>query len=266
MEIRNEGAWEEINRNRDFMKFDFSNTSLKSDVKSDQDKKLPQPPLGNACKGKIIELQSDFEHDMENISYANLLDIRRSERVFNADIPMTQTQLAFLLWSTQGVQKIHGNNYCTFRPVPSGGARHSFELYFIARAVEGLKQGIYRYAPFEHVGEKRAAVELISEIDDCESKILELFLGYKGPENASVILLLSCVAYRSEWRYGTFAHRAMLIDLGHVGQNIMLSASAMGLGSCCYAAYDQDLCDRILCIDGYEEYTVYACTVGSIRK
>jgi nitroreductase len=58
----------------------------------------------------------------------------------------------------------------------------------------------------------------------------------------------------------------MLIDLGHIGQNIMLSASAVGLGSCCYAAYDQDLCDKMLCIDGKEEFTVYVCTVGTIEK
>ena len=265
METRNEGVWDRINNNREFMKFNFSETSMESEYESDQDKKLPQPPLGKACSGKIIELESGFENVMQHDSYSELLDIRRSERKFDADYLMTQQQLSFLLWSAQGVQKIHGNNYCTFRPVPSGGARHSFELYFIPRAVEGLEKGIYRYAPLQHIGEKRAAAEFLGKLDECEDKILKVFLDYKGPENASVILLLSCEAYRSEWRYGHFAHRAMLIDLGHAGQNIMLSAAAMGLGSCCYAAYDQDFCDKLLCIDGYEEYTVYACTIGSVK-
>jgi nitroreductase len=56
----------------------------------------------------------------------------------------------------------------------------------------------------------------------------------------------------------------MLIDLGHLGQNVMLSAVDMGLGSCCIAAYDQRLCDAFLEIDGVDEYTVYMITVGSI--
>jgi len=98
-----------------------------------------------------------------------------------------------------------------------------------------------------------------------EIKISEIFLKYP-PKNASVILLLSCVPYIKEWRYGYLAHRPILMDLGHVGQNIMFSSTAMGLGSCCYAAYDQDLCDKILGIDGQEEFTVYVCAVGNICK
>ena len=263
MDTRNEGFWEDINRNRDFMKME-TYVDMQTTFKSDQTKKLPQPPLGHACKGEITELDSDFENVTQNISYASLLDIRRSVRAFD-DAPITQKQLSFLLWSTQGIQEVRNNGYATFRPVPSGGARHPFELYFIAISVEGLKQGIYRYAPLEHKGEKKAAVEFKGELDNYDKKIAELFLNYP-PKNVSVVLLLSCVAYRSEWRYGRLAHRPMLIDLGHVGQNIMLSASALGLGSCCYAAYDQKLCDNILNIDGYEEYTVYVCSAGNIRK
>ena len=266
MDNRNEGNWETINRNRDFMKFTSLEKfqALQTSVKTDQTKKLPQPPLGYPCKGQITELECGFDCDM-NISYANLLDLRRSVRVFDENIQITQKQLAFLLWSAQGVQEIRGNNYATFRPVPSGGARHPFELYFIAISVEGLKQGIYRYAPLEHTGEKRAAIEYKSDIENCDTIISEIFLHYP-PKNASLILLISCVAYRAEWRYGHMAHRAMLIDLGHVGQNIMLSSAALGLGSCCYAAYDQDLCDQLLCLDSHEEYTVYVCSAGSISK
>jgi SagB-type dehydrogenase family enzyme len=264
MDIRNEGFGEVINRNRDFMKFPNSETFLiiQNTVKSDQTKELPQPPIGRICEGEIIELQSDFEHEIKNNSYMDLLDIRRSERVFDANNSMTQTQLAFILWSSQGIQKNIG---ITFRPVPSGGGLHPFELYFIVRSVEGLKQGVYRYAPLEHIGEKRVAVEFKGELNDLDTKISDLFLKFP-PKNASVILLLSCVPYRKEWRYGYLAHRPILMDLGHVGQNIMLSSTAMGLGSCCYAAYDQDLCDKILGIDGHEEFTIYVCAVGNINK
>lgn len=264
MEKRNEG-FEEINyRNRDFLKFPNSETFsiIQNTVKTDQTKKLPQPPLGRNCEAEVIELQSDFEHEIKNNSYMDLLDLRRSERVFDANNPMTQTQLAFILWSAQGIQKKTG---VTFRPVPSGGALHPFELYFIVRSIEGLKQGIYRYAPLEHIGEKHVAVEFKDELNDLDIKVSEIFLKYP-PKNASVILLFSCVPYIKEWRYGYLAHRPILMDIGHVGQNVMLSSTAMGLSSCCYAAYDQDLCDKILGIDGQEEFTVYVCAVGNICK
>jgi nitroreductase len=46
----------------------------------------------------------------------------------------------------------------------------------------------------------------------------------------------------------------------------MLSAAALGLGSCCIAAYDQKLCDEALGLDGIGEYTVYAIPVGYVKK
>ena len=37
---------------------------------------------------------------------------------------------------------------------PSGGARHSIETYVVIRDVEGLRPGIYHYAPDRHTLEK----------------------------------------------------------------------------------------------------------------
>jgi len=262
-DIRNEGMWEEIDRNRDYMKCpDFSGIM----ASSDQEKEMPQPPLGTPAKGQPIELDADFSDVIENSLYSELLDKRRSERVYGRDTPMSQKQLAFLLWSTQGVQEIRGANYATLRPVPSGGARHAFETYFIVRDVEGLEAGIYRYLPLEHIGEKRVAVEYLGELPDHKERVTEMLAGQKWAAYAPVTVFFSCVAYRAEWRYCNMAHRVVLIDLGHVGQNLMLSASAMGLGSCCIAAYDQALCDKVLGLDGYEEYTVYACTIGKAKR
>jgi SagB-type dehydrogenase family enzyme len=262
MDIRNEGLWEGIKHSRDFMKC----PNLIDGQKSDQGKKLPQPPLGFTVDGEVMDLPPDFEREVLFPSYTSLLDSRRSERIYDEKASMTQGQLAFLLWSVQGIQGIRGDNYATLRPVPSGGARHAFELYFAVRAVDGLKQGIYHYLPLKHIGEKRVSVRFKSELDDYEDKITEMLAGQKWAANAPVVVFLSCAAYRGEWRYSTAAHRVMLIDLGHAGQNLMLSASAMGLGSCCIAAYDQNICDKTLGLDGDEEFTVYACAVGKPRQ
>jgi SagB-type dehydrogenase family enzyme len=79
-------------------------------------------------------------------------------------------------------------------------------------------------------------------------------------------LLFTCLPYRGEWRYRQMAHRVMLIDVGHVGQNAMLSASALGLGSCCLAAFDSAKCDDALGVNGVDEYTIYAVTAGNINE
>jgi len=261
-ETRNEGVWEDINRNRDFMKCpDFT----KFMPNTDQSKELPQPPFHPKAKGEVTLLSADFEKAVTTDSYMKLLDERRSLRTYDPDVPMTKEQLAFLLWSTQGIQDVRGSGYASLRPVPSGGARHPFETYFFARNVEGLEQGVYRYLPDEHIGEKKVAVEFISSLPNHEEQINNMLAGQKWGIYAPVVVFYTCVAYRAEWRYTTMAHRVVLIDLGHVGQNFMLSAEAMGLGSCCLAAYDPELCDKALGVDGYEEYTVYVCTVGKAK-
>jgi len=252
---------DEIKHNRDFMKCPPFKDIMTA---SDQQSGVPHPPHGKQITGELTELPP-FD-SLKPKSYMDLLDIRRSERVFRIK-PVSGEQLAFLLWSAQGIQSYRGaDNAAVLRPVPSGGARHPFEMYAAVNNVSGLKNGLYRYAPLMHIGEKKAAVEYVGGFDDYKNQITDMLAGQKWASKAPVVLFLSCVPYRGEWRYDRAAHRVMLIDLGHVGQNIMLSAAAVGLGSCCIAAYDQQLCDAALGFDGTDEYTVYAAVIGEPRN
>jgi len=229
---------------------------------SDQAKGIPRPPHGHAACGELIELPA-FDTPTNRIAYADLLDMRRSERFFTQKA-VTGAELAFLLWSTQGIQSFAGaNQVATLRPVPSGGARHPFELYFIAQNVEGLAPGLYRYVPLAHVGEKRVSVSYLGAFEDHKPRMTALLAGQKWASSAPLVLFFTAVPYRAEWRYDLASHRVMLIDLGHAGQNVMLSAKALNLGSCCCAAYDQKLCDEALGVGGLEEYTVYAIPIGT---
>jgi len=107
-------------------------------------------------------------------------------------------------------------------------------------------------------------LEYIKPIADYEIQMKDAVAGQGWATGASVMLFVSCVPYKAEWRYRGLAHRVLLIDLGHLGQNAMLSAAAMGLGSCCMAAYNQAKCDQVLGVDGVDEYTVYVISVGTL--
>jgi SagB-type dehydrogenase family enzyme len=226
-------------------------------AQSDQQKGVTPPPWGFVKEGEKFTISVPAVPPVD--SYAKLLDIRRSVRKY-ADVPMTQGALAFYLWSTQGVQHTRGD-VATFRPVPSGGARHPFETYLAIRAVEGLAPGLYYYSPADNIGEKTVTLTRIGELPSAE-KVTESLAGQSWTEGAPVIAYYSCVPYKAEWRYVHMAHRVMLIDLGHLGQNAMLSAAALGLGSCCMAAYDQAVSDEIFGLDGENEYVVYAISLG----
>jgi len=43
-----------------------------------------------------------------------------------------------------------------------------------------------------------------------------------------------------EWRYGLSAHRVILIDAGHLCQNLYLLCEAVDAGTCAIGAYDQE--------------------------
>lgn len=243
---------ETIRKNRDFMKSAFGREA----VVSDQQKLLPQPPLVTAAKSQQrIALTMEFSDVVLEHDYVKLLRDRVSNR-FYAEDPMTLDQLAFLLWSTQGVRAIRGKNYAALRPVPSAGARHAFETYLLVSNVQGLEQGVYHYLPMEH------ALEPISLRQNMAQTMAECACNQKWAGKATVTFVYTAVAYRGEWRYTVNAHRVMLIDAGHIVQNLYLSAQAIGCGTCAIAAFQQDLTDQLLQVDGQEEFTVYMAPVG----
>ncbi len=245
-----------IAEGRKFMK-SFS-TSPYDDFVSDQQLKLPQPPLVKApMTAQAMQLPRNFNDlDLKN-DFITLLTERRSSRVYTQQ-PISLLQLSFLLWATQGIKDIRGKSYATLRTVPSGGARHGFETYLLVQNVEGLQPGAYHYLPVKH------QLEFLYQVKDLPAAISISLEGQSWASKASVIFYWSFVPYRCEWRYGIWAHRVALIDAGHVGQNLYLACEALGLGTCAIAAFDMAVCDSLFGLDGEEEFTVYAFPVGTV--
>lgn len=229
---------------------------------TDQRLGLAQPPI---CKPAgatdKIALPEQVDEAVVQNQYTQLLRQRRSRRVYNADATITLQQFAFMLWSCQGVEKVIGKEKkATLRPVPSGGARHAFETYVTVRNVQGLKAGLYHYLPLEN------AVEFLREMPNYEEEVTAAMDGQAFAAQAAALMIWSCVPYRSEWRYGLAAQRLMMMDVGHVGQNAYLSAEALGLATCCMAAFDQAECDKMLGLDGEEEFSLYAVPIGKEKE
>lgn len=249
-----------IEKNRKFTKGYRNDDPIEKEFQSDQELKKPQPPLAKAAVTPVEEhimLNKDFENlEIKN----NLVDVireRKSSRIFTQE-NMSLEQLSFLLWATQGVKEIRGKSYATIRTVPCGGARHQFETYLLVRGVEGLENGAYHYLPLEH------SLEFLGVVDDMERKITESMCGQGWAAKANVVFYWSMVPYRVEWRYGIFAHRAALIDVGHVGQNLYLACTGLGVGCCAIASFEDQWCTDIFGLDGEEEYVVYAVPVGTV--
>ncbi len=251
-----------IHSGRNFTKGYQENDPYMKEWESDQEQRLPQPPLVKAAvtpENQWIKLPRDFSGLTMKNDLVSLIRDRRSARIYTEE-DMSLEALSFLLWATQGIKSIRGRSYATLRTVPCGGARHEFETYLLIRKVTGLKSGAYHYLPMEH------ALEYLHPVEEIETVISDTLCGQSWAAKANVVFYWSMVAYRVEWRYGIYAHRPALMDVGHVGQNLYLGCTGLSLGCCAIAAFQHELCCQVFDLDGEEEYIVYTTAVGSIRE
>jgi SagB-type dehydrogenase family enzyme len=181
---------------------------------------------------------------------------RESRRRFLPE-PLTMDELAFLLWSTQGVRsRLH--EAAVLRTVPSAGCRHPFETRLAVLSVGTLSPGIYRYLPLDH------ALVLERSPDHLAGRITAAVRGQRFAGEAAVTFIWTAVPARTEWRYAEAAAKVIALDAGHICQNLYLACEAIGAGTCAIAAYNQDRADELAGVDGHDEFVVYLAPVGKV--
>ena len=96
-------------------------------------------------------------------------------------------------------------------------------------------------------------------------KISRACLGQSFIGESAVVFVWAAIPYRTEWRYSVIAYKDILIEAGHICQNLYLACEAIGAGICAIAAYDQKAMDSLIGVDGIDEFTVYLAPVGKIE-
>ena len=248
---------EAVREVRDGMK---SSLTVETDWVSDQMKGVAMPSSQKACDPACerIALPKPDQATLKKPDLLACIADRKSRRKYSA-ANLTLEELAYLLWATQGVRKAlpSGRHY---RTVPSAGARHSFETYLVIQHVEGLKPGVYRYLPFDH------QLVFLFTAEDLPEKMTTLASEQPFVGNSAVCFIWSSIPYRMEWRYGRESERVILMDVGHVCQNLYLAAESIDCGTCGVAAYEQAALDKFLGLDGKDEFVIYLAPVGKVAR
>jgi SagB-type dehydrogenase family enzyme len=177
---------------------------------------------------------------------------RRSTRSFSHR-PMPMKELSFLLWASTGIQR--GERGRESRTVPSAGALYPIETYVIANNVKDLEKGLYHYSVGDHALEELRLADLGEE---AARAALEQEMCAEAP----VVFVWTAVFQRSKWKYGQRAYRYVYLDAGHIAQNLALSATSIGMGTCQIGAFFDEEVNRILGVDGTEESAIYLAVVG----
>jgi len=184
-------------------------------------------------------------------SFERALYERHSLREFGA-APLPLAAVSQLLWSAQGVSR------SGHRTTPSAGALYPLELYLVAGNVRDLAAGVYRYDPAEHRLSEAAAA-------DRRNALAEAALGQTWIADAAIILAIAAVERRTTHKYGERGVRYVYIEAGHAGQNVLLQAVALGLGSAPVGAFDDDAVAAVLSLRASEQ-PLYLIAVGEPRE
>lgn len=171
-----------------------------------------------------------------------------------AERPLSTAELSFLLWCTQGVKEVR--QHATLRTVPSAGARHALETLIWVRRVEGVPGGLYYFDPLRH---RLLATEAPS---DFEERLVDACYGQVFLRASAIDVLWVAVPHRMTWRYGERGYRYLHLDAGHAAQNLYLAAESIGAGACTVAAFDDQVINALLGLDGESALLIYLAAVG----
>ena len=177
---------------------------------------------------------------------------RRSVRAYGPE-PLALGELSALLWAAAGVTARQQG--FAFRTAPSAGGLFPVEHYVVANRVEGLESGLYHY---DVLG--RALERLV--VADLRVPLANAALGQRICADAQAVFVWTAVLERSRWKYGERFARYVLLDAGHIAENVALAAVALGLGTCQIAAFFDEEAAALLGVDPDAEPVVYMSTAG----
>jgi SagB-type dehydrogenase family enzyme len=178
---------------------------------------------------------------------------RRTVRGF-APEPIGDTELAAVLGAAYGVTGAlgRGPQIQLLRAAPSAGALYPLELHVVVLRVDGIVRGLYHYDPLRSSLEECGAVPALAEATPY----------HELARSAAATVVVSGCFWRSRFKYGLRAYRFTLLEAGHVVQNMLLAATALGLGTAPIGGFYDRRLDEVLGLDGVDESSLYLTSFG----
>jgi SagB-type dehydrogenase family enzyme len=187
------------------------------------------------------------------------LGTRRSLRDY-AEVTLPLALLGKLLFATAAVTTTlnYDGLVAGARTYPSGGGLYPLEIYPVVQRIDGLGDGIYHYDPWTHELEQL-------RLGNFHAEFAAMTIGQGMLSTANAVLFITAIFERSMWKYGQRGYRYAWIEAGHLGQNLYLAATALGLAPVALGGFYDAEANALLGV-GDEEKTIYAVCVGQSRS
>jgi SagB-type dehydrogenase family enzyme len=183
---------------------------------------------------------------------------RRSHRDYRG-LGLTRSDFDALLHTACGVTGAMpwAGREVKLRAYPSSGALYAVEIYPIVFRVEGLEPAVFHYRPVDNVLEVvRPAIDPGLVVGAALPVEREMVAG------AAVLFCLAGRFPRHERKYGEGGYRMLVAEAGHISQNLVLAATALGLSARPFGGVFDDLLNHDLGLRGAEEQFLLGVLVG----
>ena len=183
---------------------------------------------------------------------------RRSPEDFSG-APVARADFEALLATACGVTGVRewAGRELKLRAYPSSGALYAVEIYPVVFAVEGLEPAVYHYRPVDSVLEvARPGIDRTPFLDAAVPGQRPMLPG------VAAIICLAGAFTRSERKYGEGEYRFLAAEAGHISQNLLLAATALGLRARPCGSYFDALLNPALGLTTESEQFLLSVLVG----
>ncbi|MER7419342.1 thiopeptide-type bacteriocin biosynthesis protein [Micromonospora peucetia] len=157
---------------------------------------------------------------------------------------------------------------------PTPGALATTRLLVLPRRVASVRAALYEYLPERHALQRVApdpGTDRLSRVapqfapaGSSRTAGSDAVLDPGGLDVDAVPLWLFVVAdlRRARARYGLRGYRFSAMETGHLAQNLLLAATAIGLSAAPLGGFFDDELNHLLLLDGLDSSVFYALTLG----
>jgi SagB-type dehydrogenase family enzyme len=121
--------------------------------------------------------------------------------------------------------------------------------------VNATADGLYHYNALHHRLEPLAMSQHPSKLEDC-------LLAPNFLQHANAVVFIASVFDRCLRKYGPRGYRYILLEAGHLAQNLCLSAAQQELGALCVGGFRDARLNRLLELNETREAVLYAVGIG----
>jgi len=162
------------------------------------------------------------------MSLTEALAKRRSVRAY-APRALTPSEVGQLCWAASGITEPSKG----LRTAPSAMTLYSIHIYVVDA------RGVHEYLPKEHALKTLHATDVMADLRAIPPNPPTL-------GGAPAVIVLGVHLAPLEARVGARAERYAMMEAGHVAQNVLLQATALGLGSIPVGGFDEAKVNALL--------------------